>query len=370
MTGLSISLLLSPLHHLRATTEEVCIAVSVIGPDDGDPGTGNCGSGTPVVSSSSVSSSSVSSSSVSSSLSSSSDVSSAVSSDSTSSVTVAVVTPPDLPTGSLGDRIDEKINRWARLHRTRPAAPVPCDGAWYEDVPDDVWFTAPVRAFRGAGYIDPACLFYPEAGATRAAFAKLLVVMSGGILAPSPSVPSFADVPLRSWYFPYTEEAGRRGWMIGYGDCYGTRPCFDKPALLVTRAEAAQMIVRFLHLSRNGYAPVFPDNLPDQWYTRSVQIAADHCVLLGDADTGLVRPNDHMNRAEMVTMLARAVLNLTYGVDCARGETSRIEQHTPLTPMKETLPRTAWRSLSDTLRHPATFFKSLMFILWEGETAL
>lgn len=364
VTGLSLSFALRPFDaHLRAsTTEDVCIAVSVIGPDDGDPGTANCGTAASTSSASSASSSE--SSSQSSVASSSSDASSStVSSAGASSDDSVVFILPDLPTGSLGDRIDAKIERWAQLHRVRPAAPLPCDGAFYEDVSDDTWFTAPVRAFRGAGYIDPVCLFYPERGANRAEFAKLLVVMSGGLLMPPPSVPSFIDVPSRSWYFPFAEEAARQGWMIGYGDCYGTLPCFDKPANLVTRAEAAQMIVRFFHLSRNGYAPVFPDNVSDQWYARSVQIAADHCILLGDDVTGLVRPNDPMNRAEMVTMLARALVQLTYGADCARGDDSRIQQHAPVAEEAAYVVRSSWQIFSDIFFKPSSFLQSLEFVI-------
>ncbi len=357
MAGLLVSLSLHPeARILRADTEEVCISLSVIGYDDGDPGTGCVGA----ASSSSVesSASSASSSEESSSDASVSSASSALS-DTSSEPFISGTSGPFIPSGSLGGRLDEKIAEWGRLHRAHSAAPSACAESSYVDVPDRTWFTVPVRVFRNAGYIDPNCFFRPADSANRAEFAKLLVHMSGGSIGPLPAVSSFNDVSVHSWYFPYAEEAARQGWMLGNRDCYGSRPCFDLPAKAVTRAEAAQMIVRFFHLSRNGFAPVFSDNPPGPWYTRAVQIAADHCVLLGDDETGLVRPDARINRAEMVTMLARAMLHLTYGTDCAQGETSRVQQHGPLS-APDLLPRRSWFSLSKTLLNPSTLFQSLV----------
>jgi hypothetical protein len=49
-----------------------------------------------------------------------------------------------------------------------------------------------------------------------------------------------------SWKMP------GQGWMIGYGDCYGTRPCFTKPLAIASRAEAAAMVVRTYGLPALG----------------------------------------------------------------------------------------------------------------------
>jgi hypothetical protein len=312
------------LHASLSSSQSVCVGVSVIGLDNGDPGTINCSGVATSAAASSASSSSVSSAS-------SSQGSSVVSSQGASSENSSQGPPDELrhdPT-----HIDHIIAEWV-ARQLHPAAPARrCGHEPYDDVPIGAWFEAPVSAFKAVNFLDrTTCIFRPADFATRAEFAKLLVSMSGGILHPTPASSSFVDVEKTQWYFPFTEEAAKRGWMLGDDNCYGRAQCIDMPAKSVTRAEAAQMIVRFFHFTRNGYAAEFVDNPPGLWYTRAVQIAADHCILQGDDAAGTVRPMTPMNRAEMVSMLARAELSLRYGLDCGNGITSRVVQHGPAEP--------------------------------------
>jgi len=189
--------------------------------------------------------------------------------------------------------------------------------AAYSDVPSGVWYEEAVEAFLDMGYLDTAQpRFRGSEPANRAEFVKLVVMLNGGLLSTPPAVPSFSDVPTGAWYYQYFEEAAKEGWVRGDGDCYGKKPCYARPSANINRAEAAALIVRSFGLEETGAAAQFVDNPSGQWYTDSIQTAADHCVLQGDDSTGRVRPGDNMNRAEMVVMLHRVDQGLSYGVDC------------------------------------------------------
>lgn len=207
--------------------------------------------------------------------------------------------------------------------------------AAYSDVPAGVWYEEAVTAFTDAGYLATSqTRFRGGDNANRAEFIKLVVELEGGILSTPPAVPSFADVATGAWYYGYMEEAAKEGWLKGDGDCYvtGTKPCNARPGANVNRAEAAALIVRAFALESTGDAPDFVDVPAGQWYSSVMQTAADNCVLQGDEATGRARPSDSMNRAEMVVMLNRVDMGLTYGVDCTSGTevTPAIKDVTPL----------------------------------------
>ncbi|MDD5623806.1 MAG: S-layer homology domain-containing protein, partial [Candidatus Peribacteraceae bacterium] len=193
--------------------------------------------------------------------------------------------------------------------------------AKYSDVASGVWYEDAVQAFVDAGYLDSAqTRFRGGDAANRAEFVKLIVMLNGGLLSTPPAVPSFNDVATGAWFYSYMEEAAKEGWVRGDGNCYGSKPCYARPAANINRAEAAALIVRAFGLEDTGAAPQFVDNPSGQWYTADIQAAADACVLQGDDSTGRVRPSDTMNRAEMVVMLHRVDQGLSYGVDCGAEE--------------------------------------------------
>ncbi len=194
--------------------------------------------------------------------------------------------------------------------------------AAYSDVPSGVWYEDAVDQLLDDGMLDESQTRFRGGDlANRAEFVKLIVMMNGGLLSTPPAVASFDDVKASAWYYSYMEEAGKEGWVKGDGNCYGSHPCYGRPAANINRAEAAALIVRAFNLEATGDAPQFVDNPSGQWYTEPIQTAADHCVLQGDDSTGRVRPSDNMNRAEMVTMLYRVDQGLAYGDDCGGGPT-------------------------------------------------
>lgn len=189
--------------------------------------------------------------------------------------------------------------------------------AAYSDVPAGAWYADAVQSLLEKGALDATqSRFRPEDPANRAEFFKLVVELSAGLLGTEFSTPSFDDVSPSAWYFNYIEEAAQDGYVRGDGNCYGTHPCYARPAAKINRAEAAAVIVRAWGLEWTGAAPQFSDNPSGQWFTDLVQTAADHCVLQGDSTTGRVRPGDYMNRAEMVVMFDRVDQGLAYGIDC------------------------------------------------------
>lgn len=193
--------------------------------------------------------------------------------------------------------------------------------AAYSDVPAGVWYEEAVESFSEDGYLDATqTRFRGNDNANRAEFIKLVVELNGGILSTPPAVPSFDDVRPGAWYYSYMEEAAKEGWVKGDNNCYGSHPCYARPAANINRAEAAALIVRAFGLEATGDAPEFVDVPNGQWYTDAVQTAADHCVVQGDDATGRARPADFMNRAEMVVMLHRVDQGLVYGVDCSTDE--------------------------------------------------
>ena len=195
--------------------------------------------------------------------------------------------------------------------------------AAYSDVPAGVWYEDAVNAFVDAGCLDSSqTKFRGTDNANRAEFVKLVVELNGGVINTAPAVPSFDDVATGAWYYSYMEEAGKEGWVRGDGSCYGKHPCYARPSANINRAEAAAIIVRAFGLESTGSASQFVDNPSGQWFTADIQSAADHCVLQGDDSTGRVRPNDNMNRAEMVVMLHRVDQGLTYGKDCGTAAVS------------------------------------------------
>ena len=195
--------------------------------------------------------------------------------------------------------------------------------AAYSDVPAGVWYEDAVKAFSDAGYLDATqTKFRGTDNANRAEFVKLVVELNGGVINTAPAVPSFDDVATGAWYYKYFEEAGKESWVRGDGSCYGNHPCYARPSANINRAEAAAIIVRAFGLESSGSAAQFVDNPTGKWFTSDIQTAADHCVLQGDDATGRVRPDDNMNRAEMVVMLHRVDQGLTYGKDCGTASVS------------------------------------------------
>lgn len=180
------------------------------------------------------------------------------------------------------------------------------------DVPADSWYSSVVSDFVSAGYFDETQPFRPTEKATRAEFVQLLVRLQGGVAHAPFTSQSFDDVAPNNPFFNFFEEGGLAGWIKGTGSCYGNHPCTANPNSPINRAEAATLLIRAFKLEMSNQAPSFTDNPSNQWFTVTVNSAASLCILQGDAGGKKVRPSDNMIRAEMITMLQRAIQHLNY----------------------------------------------------------
>ena len=190
----------------------------------------------------------------------------------------------------------------------------------YNDVPTNSWFADAVDSFVQLGHLDSSkTSFLPSNNATRSEMLKLIVELNGGIITSPPAISSFTDVASNAWYYGYWHDGLLAGFVNGDNNCgvTGASPCFARPNANISRAEAAAMIVRSFNLSALNEAPAFADVSSSAWYAGDIATAADHCVIQGDANTGLAAPTRPITRAEMVVMLHRVDFNLTYGGGCA-----------------------------------------------------
>ncbi len=113
---------------------------------------------------------------------------------------------------------------------------------------------------------------------TRAQAVKLLIKMKIPQDPTSAGDQHFSDVPSDGqWYVPYVNIAATIGFIKGNPD--GT----FRPNALVTRAEFATMLVRFLGLQTKAGATVTAtDVLGQEWYADSAKIALSHGLFPGD----------------------------------------------------------------------------------------
>jgi hypothetical protein len=84
----------------------------------------------------------------------------------------------------------------------------------------------------------------------------------------------------------------------------------DKP---VTRAVLADWLVKVLHLDSQpiGSTPSFPDVRPADWFYKAVEIIRQNNYIAGYADG--FRPNQFIQRAEVITILSRTLSTPTPG---------------------------------------------------------
>jgi hypothetical protein len=233
--------------------------------------------------------------------------------------TVRNIDPEDVPEIIAERQIPRDgtiiVENGTPTHTAAPLTP-------YTDVKPGDWYETAVKSFLDKGILDSTkTTFRGNDSAIRAEFAKVLAKL--GKLednAEIPTTPTFDDVKPSDWYFPFVEMVAQKGIMKGYNECIGTHPCETMPAAIISRAEAAAMIVRYYKLSASMDAPQFDDVASDAWYADIMQAAADHCVIQGRKGSATARPGDAINRAEMIVMLQRAENNLTYRNDCAWGD--------------------------------------------------
>ena len=140
-------------------------------------------------------------------------------------------------------------------------------------------------------------LFCPAQPVTRAEFAAMLVRVAGGGTAPA----NFPDVPSSAWFAGEVGRAAELGIVVGHADGY------FRPHNMVTRAEAAAMIVRLRDWAPAGDVQ-FYDVAPTAWYRTSVDAMYAHDATRGCATDPLrFCPDVRLTRAEAAAFVSGAL---------------------------------------------------------------
>jgi len=153
--------------------------------------------------------------------------------------------------------------------------------------------------------------FEPAKPITRAEFVTMVSRLLG--LKPVPNdIPAFGDVPRDAWFY---------GWVqagINLNIVQGTSPYGFEPDKLITRQEAATMIVRAMkRQAQAAAASVSPTDLPYNdknsvaaWAVPYVRLAAQLGLMTGDA--GQFRPSAPMTRQETAVVFDRVLQNASW----------------------------------------------------------
>ena len=146
----------------------------------------------------------------------------------------------------------------------------------YSDVKSTDWFNNAISTLSNMGIIDgyPDGSFRPNAGITRAEFAKIAVSFFKDNVRETIG-DRFSDIHGK-WYTEYVNLANELAIVNGYPD--GT----FRPENKITRAEAMQIVNNTLrrtphkdHLLPERDMNMWPDNLPGAWYYAAVQEATN-----------------------------------------------------------------------------------------------
>ncbi|WP_088835203.1 S-layer homology domain-containing protein [Paenibacillus tyrfis] len=162
-----------------------------------------------------------------------------------------------------------------------------------------------------------------------AAYVKLLLTGSGSVAFIS-SQKKFADVDDSSWAKSTIDEAAGRLFMLGRAD-----DRFD-PDSRITRAEYPTVLLRVLGLMNQNADAQFNDVAKEDWFNRSVAIAARNGIVDGFED-GTYKPNGQLLRVEAMAMVGRSLKLL--GLNGAMTES---EVNTTLSAFKDEASIPAW----------------------------
>ncbi len=189
----------------------------------------------------------------------------------------------------------------------------------FDDVKTSDWFYEDLATVYAAGVVNGSGgVFRPYGRVTRAQFAAFLVrgFAPASLEPAAPTHPVFTDVPPSFWGYKEIAAAAESGLVRGTGD--GTR---FAPNALITRAQMATMIFRALGVAEQASrlaavgddraSRVFPDVPVNYWAAGEIAEVQSLGLVTGGSD-GRFRPEESTNRAQAVTVIARA-LRLTEG---------------------------------------------------------
>lgn len=147
---------------------------------------------------------------------------------------------------------------------------------------------------------DGIWLFKPDNTITRAEVATILSVLNKDFDEDVQYPNTFADVGKNIWYANYVNFAVEKGYISGYED----NTC--RPDNMITRAEFAAILARYIDISPIEGEDKFSDIGHLYWCRQQLNALADMGIISG-YDSGIFLPDNHITRAEAVTMFNRAL---------------------------------------------------------------
>lgn len=177
-------------------------------------------------------------------------------------------------------------------------------GDCFVDIPAGAWYLDDVcAAAQGLVYGVTPVTFEPQGNMTRAMLAAILARADGADLSAYSDTP-FTDVDPEKWYAEAIE------WAYENGVVYGVTETRFDPMGVVTREQAAAMVIRYLE-SRGVTILAGPLDFADadqisRYARESIAKARSLEILAGYGD-GTVRPRKTITRAEGTALLMRAL---------------------------------------------------------------
>lgn len=142
-------------------------------------------------------------------------------------------------------------------------------------------------------------LFKPDNTITRAEVAKILAFIDVDYDSDKQYDIKFKDVNSNSWYSNYVNYAADKNYVSGYED--GTY----RPDNMITRAEFALMIARYIGVTSYNGVDKFKDIDEFEWCKEEINALAEKGIING-YENGLFMPESKITRAEAVAIINRA----------------------------------------------------------------
>ena len=143
-------------------------------------------------------------------------------------------------------------------------------------------------------------LFKPDRNMTRAEVATILSKLDSSFDENTEYNGDLYDVMDGSWYANYMKFAVSKGYISGYDD--GTY----RPNNVITRAEFAAMIARYIDIEQLNGEDKFTDITEFDWCNKQINALADENIVSG-YDDRTFKPANSITRAEAAAIINRAL---------------------------------------------------------------
>ncbi len=154
----------------------------------------------------------------------------------------------------------------------------------FKDVPCKTWYFEYVEQLLAKGVFEVGDgYFHPADALTRAELVKFVIKSTNGLVNyVAPAVPTFNDVPATSEYSSYVEAAVQLGIISGYTDAQGNLTGNFGPSDGASRAFTMKvLVIAFAIPTTLSPASPFVDVTPSDWYYKYVLSAYNQSIING-----------------------------------------------------------------------------------------